>query len=724
MMKEYVKKNGFIPKWDEGMPLGNGELGALFYGENTLLCALDKAGLWDTRPEPETKEPAFRYSEMVRLAKSDEQADWTEFLRLFSGCYSHTTPTKINAGTLALDFPYSKDTSFLLDTESATLEITNAENRLLCFVGAKSDLGYILSEKPIDVKVVFPEYFYEPYLNRRKNSLDTAGEGLGYKKPVLVEEDGIVYHVQTTEQDGVFAVALRKTREKEGDLLAFAVLVGNTTEELLEKGKKAFSVDYSKDREAHLAHWREFWSESSLSLPDKRLQRLYVLSYYLFGSGNKKGGLPMPLQGVWTACDGNLPPWKGDYHHDLNTQFTYVSYLRANHLQTGRVFVDYLWEMREKFRAFAKDFYGVKGILAPAVSSVDGQPLGGWPMYSLSPTMSIWLAQSFADYYEATQDEEFFKERAYPFFYGVTEAILGLLEEKNGRLYLPLSSSPEYNDCTPAAFFDWSNNDLQLVRYALEKMSEYNQKLGKSEGKYQRALAKLHTPYVDEKGVLLLDSEQYVAETHRHHSNLMCIYPLKTLKAEQGKNVPQIEENLLYLETLGTGLWVGFSYPWFAALSAMGYFGNRALHHLQVFEKCFVADNGFHLNGDFKKYGVSNFHYRPFTLESNYVFCAALQEMLVQDHDGYLHLFPCIPDDWQGEEISFDRFLSRGCLLSAKWKEGSAVFFEIRSNIPRVVPVKNVFGRKTLQFSNGQVVDCPEGEIFNLNVTSDGCRLL
>ena len=51
----------------------------------------------------------------------------------------------------------------------------------------------------------------------------------------------------------------------------------------------------------------------------------------------------MPLQGVWTADNDCLPPWKGDYHHDTNTQLSYQSYLKANRLDEGRVFVDYLW---------------------------------------------------------------------------------------------------------------------------------------------------------------------------------------------------------------------------------------------------------------------------------------------------------------------------------------------------------------------------------------------
>ena len=61
----------------------------------------------------------------------------------------------------------------------------------------------------------------------------------------------------------------------------------------------------------------------------------------------------MPLQGVWTADEDVLPPWKGDYHNDLNTQMSYYHYLKANHLAQGRSFVDFLWNRRKPARAFA-----------------------------------------------------------------------------------------------------------------------------------------------------------------------------------------------------------------------------------------------------------------------------------------------------------------------------------------------------------------------------------
>ena len=139
----------------------------------------------------------------------------------------------------------------------------------------------------------------------------------------------------------------------------------------------------------------------------------------------------MPLQGLWTACEDCLPPWKGDYHHDTNTQFSYVSYHRANHVDAGYSFIEYLWNGKAAYEQYTRDFYGVEGLLIPGVEAPDRQPLGGWPMYSLSPTMTIWAAKSFDDYYTYCCEETFLKERAYPFFKGVSNAITALLETEN-----------------------------------------------------------------------------------------------------------------------------------------------------------------------------------------------------------------------------------------------------------------------------------------------------
>ena len=140
------------------------------------------------------------------------------------------------------------------------------------------------------------------------------------------------------------------------------------------------------------------------------------------------------------------------------------------------------------------------------------------------------------------------------------------------------------------------------------------------------------------------------------------------------------ENTILNLETLGTGYWVGFSFAMSAQIYAMAKNGNAAAERLGQFCKGFVAENGFHLNGDYKHYGYTRFHYRPFTLESLFGFCDALHEMLLQDHQGCIELFPAIPDEWRSRGVVFKNLRSRGGLLiSATFLNGEINTLEVKS---------------------------------------------
>ena len=82
----------------------------------------------------------------------------------------------------------------------------------------------------------------------------------------------------------------------------------------------------------HQDWWLNFWDKSSIQVPDTILQKQWYLEQYKFGSAARAGAPPISLQAVWTADNGKLPPWKGDFHHDLNTQLSYWSSYSANHL--------------------------------------------------------------------------------------------------------------------------------------------------------------------------------------------------------------------------------------------------------------------------------------------------------------------------------------------------------------------------------------------------------
>ncbi len=711
-----LSKYGAIARWDEGFALGNGDLGALIFGEENICFSLDKSNLWDNRPAPETLEKDFNYAKMVSLVKSGKEEDWQEFLRLFNACAARSTPTKLNAGKIVFHFTPTSATQFSLNIAFGEVRINSGNQEIKSFICADKKVGVALLNEDIDFTVEFPEYYY------RKEIVEDGKvklQGLAYARPKIVRIENIVVYMHQNG-DSYFGIAYSEKQIGKQKQLFYYVFCEKTEQEAIDDIKDAFSVQgktYEELLEEHKLWWQEFWSESSISVPDKRMERAYYLSQYLFGSGNRADKFPMPLQGLWTASDGKLPPWKGDYHHDLNTELTYWSYLRSNHISTGKSFVEYLWNYKPVFEAFAKNFFGVDGLLLPSTSTPTGQPIGGWPMYSYSPTVSIWVAKAFDDYYQYTGDEKFFVERACPFFKGVGKAISSLLYEKDGKLYLPLSASPEYNGCEKNAFMEWSNFDLQLVRYLYETLIVYAKKAGEDITEYTEKLAKLDGFYINQDKVLMVSNLERVEYTHRHHSNLLCIYPLQTLKADSKENEEIIEENIKRLEELGFGWWVGYSFPWFASICCMNKSANRALFALQVFYRCYLADNGFHLNGDFKKYGVSLIHYRPFTLEANYAYCDAVHNMLIQDHLGYIELFPCVPEEWKNEEISFeDLRVRKGVLISATYKNGKIEKLEIKTDKPQEIRIKNTFGKEKIVFSNGQEIDCKIEKNFSINI--------
>jgi len=88
-----------ILSWDEALPLGNGKMGCLIYGDGPIRFSLDRGDLWDLRPNPVTQEEGFTFKNLLRLVKSEKAEDWAEYTRLFDDVFtSQAYPSKITAG--------------------------------------------------------------------------------------------------------------------------------------------------------------------------------------------------------------------------------------------------------------------------------------------------------------------------------------------------------------------------------------------------------------------------------------------------------------------------------------------------------------------------------------------------------------------------------------------------------------------------------------------------
>ena len=694
---------GATDRWDEGLPLGNGRTGSLVYGSKPLKITVDRTDLWDLRPNEVTLEKGFNFKNLVNLSMSGKEEDWKERERLFEDIFmGKPYPSKITAGHIGLWFGISaENVRYTLDIDSSIVKIY-ADNRLIAevFVFDEPNAGVIRLYENAEINLHVPAY-----LSGKPECGSGIGDNadkmsLGYPKAKFFEKDGFKWYEQNTHTDYSFGIVTYRA----GDEIYYTLATTDDDKDYIGYAEKiltnAAEKGFDKLFDEHKKSRKKYRAKSSVKTGDKLIDETYKKSWYLFKCCSKKGGYPMPLQGVWTADNDCLPPWKGDYHHDTNTELSYQAYLKANRLEEGEAFIDYLWRLKPAYERFAKEFFGVNGLLLPSCSTLDGKAMGGWAQYSLSPTMTIWAAQSFDEYYLYTGDEKFLKNRAYPFFKKVGQAIKGLLTEKNGKLYLPVSSSPEIFDNARKAYLEPNSNfDLSLLIYLFKTLKRYAERLGENAEEYEEILGKLDDLAIDDSGVVMLDKTQYLPESHRHFSHVMCLYPLHLINYDTDEHKKIYENTIKNLEILGTGYWVGFSFPMSAQIYAMAKNGNAAAERLGQFCKGFVAENGFHLNGDFKHYGYTQWHYRPFTLESLFGFADALHEMLLQDHQGFIELFPAIPDEWKRGTVEFKNLRSRGGLLvSATLKRGELSLLTIKSPSER-----------TVTFADGKTVSLRRG---------------
>lgn len=717
-----------IHSWDEALPIGNGKLGCLIYGDGPLHFSIDRVDLWDKRVNPVSQEEGFNFKNLVKLVKSGKDEDWKEYQRLFDDIYDYTPyPTKITAGRIELDFGIKTQnisSKVSLSNATATVLIDDGKvARIEAFMSATRFVGVARICGKYNASLYIPKYISGDNQGNWHNGsgigvIDSDG-CLHYPKAEMINDGEYLYYKQNTLTDYSYgAVVLRKDYGDYSELY-FTVATNTDDQDYIEFAKKELSLvascGYENLKAEHIAWWEKYWAKSEISVKDSLIEKVYYRSTYLFASTSRKGFYPMALQGVWTADNDSRPPWHGDYHHNLNTQLCYQSYLKANCLEEGENFIDYLWNLKPQFEKFAKEFYGVKGLVVPTVSTIDGKPFGGWPQYSLSPTNAIWVAQSFDEYYLYTGDKKFLKTRAYPFFKELGDAIYGLLEEKNCKLYLPLSSSSEMFQNTREAYMEPNTNyDLSLLIYLYKTLKKYCELLGKNGERYDVILSKLDDIEIIDN-VVALSKGRKQFRSHRMHSHLMCMYPLHLLNFDTEENKRIYNATLFSMGELGSGKWVGYSFPCFAQICAMAKKGNMAYGYNLQFAHGFVADNGFHLNGCFRQYGYSAWDYRPFTLEANFAYCNAILEMLLQEHQGYIEVFPAVPTDWFNHEISFKKLRSyNGVLVSASKKESNVTSFSLYSKKTVTVKVMNNFGFDTLSFSNGQTIYCKQGETFVL----------
>jgi alpha-L-fucosidase 2 len=521
---------------------------------------------------------------------------------------------------------------------------------------------------------------------------------------------GIVWLEQRAALGLRYAIVAGTRPDADGVLLA--VTIASTADGpdplAIARGRvrSALERGYARMREPHVAWWRRFWGISDVTLPDSAIQAQYDLDKYFYGAASRRGAPPIPLQGVWTADGGTLPPWKGDFHNDLNTQMTYLACEAAGLDEACESWLAFNWKLLPAYRSFARTFFGVSGAAVPGVMALDGQALGGWGQYSLSPTMGAWVAQSFYLHWKNTRDRAFLMVRAYPFLSEIGEATLALLApDSAGMLKLPLSTSPEINDNRPTAWFPPNTNfDLALMRWLAGALAEMADAVGKPAEAARWSDALRHLDPLDRDpatGALTIARGFPFAESHRHFSHAMAIHPLGLLDPA-GPDSATVRATIDGLAAHGTDWWVGYSFAWYSAMLARAGRGDEALRQLETFVRAFLLRNGFHANGDQSGTGLSRFTYRPFTLEGNFLAMEAVQEMLLQSQGGTVRVFPAVSDRWS--DVSYrDLRAEGGFRVSATRRGGCTVAVRVVATVAGKLRLRDPFEGRAAKWNRPDV---------------------
>lgn len=449
----------------------------------------------------------------------------------------------------------------------------------------------------------------------------------------------------------------------------------------------------------------------------------YNYGRYLLISSTRPGSLPPNLQGLW--ANTLQTPWNGDYHANINVQMNHWPLEQANLPELYQPLISMVDRLIPSGEKTARAFYGDKAegwVLHMKTNAWNFTAPGEHPSWGATNTGGAWLCANLWEHYLYTQDVNYLRQ-IYPILKGAAKFFSSttIEEPRHGWLVTAPTSSPENSfympgdRSTPISVCMGPTMDVQLLT-ELYKNIITSARLLNCDTDYaarlEADLKKFPPMQISKEGYLQEWLEDYreVDIHHRHVSHLYGLHPSNLISPDA---TPELAEACrTTLNRRGDG-GTGWSRAWKINFWARLHDGNRAWKLFKsLLYPAIDTKTGKQVGGTLPNLFCSH---PPFQIDGNYGGTAGVGEMVLQSHEGFIHLLPALPDSWK--EGSFRGMRVRGgASVDLDWKNGhatKAVVKAMQSGKFKVrMPQKVTTGKVTIGKTSNQYTE----KIFTLTL--------
>ncbi|KAF9269603.1 hypothetical protein L218DRAFT_939895 [Marasmius fiardii PR-910] len=403
---------------------------------------------------------------------------------------------------------------------------------------------------------------------------------------------------------------------------------------------------------------------------DADLFALYAQYGRYLGIASSRKTEPSNLQGIWNQ--DTSPAWGSKYTLNINQQMNSWLSEPLNIAET----LDPLWnlisEMAERGKVTAAEEYNIsRGWIGHHNTGIwrDSAPIDA-AYYGMWPMAPAWLLQNAYEHYAFEPDNvDWVKTVAYPLMKGLCEFYLDFLvaapKDVEPQQYIVTnpSMSPErgigtYNGTTVSLTYGSTIDNSHTVEFAalLGVDAEFAANLTSTMGRL--------IPFrIGSKGEIQEWARDYNPDgSFTHISHIYPLFPSAQIDPRLNSTLAHAANVSLTIRGDSSN---GWPTAWRANCFARLLDGEKAYYYMKRLLQLFSYDNLWSINDVFQ-------------IDANFGGANAVAEMILQSHNGEIHLLPAIPSAWASGKVKGFR-VRGGFTVDMSWSHGGLTEVVFRS---------------------------------------------